>query len=576
MTSAIIPSAGDRGAAIHSCVALLGALQGRRSSEHWREDAALLQGRLLKQFLELLKTHLQAGTGARTAFFAEPPLDAFLPDCPAMLAQPYGQDDHQRPHAVVQSRSASERTLRRLAEVCDVDHTDLLAKVELLRIAALPQQPPAQPRAAVPAGTRPSARQRQQLQGEEEEEEEEAASGRRGRASRRRQQESAGNEDDSEYQEDSWLVRDEDDGEGGGPRDASSTGKKEDRGYTSASEHLDGSHGDRAQQAGTHGGVSEEVEAGAARAWNAAGLRPGETRVLVASGLRAPPDEGEQQQQQQDRAAMDCAGTQAAANATEQQLRGGSQGQAAADGEEQPASLLAPTHAVAQAVGTEPAIRRPPGSAAMEGPADDATSPLMPQQDQLAAAGRSASPPPSGGAVAGALELAKDIMGAGDSSSDAEMEELPPEPAAAAAARAAAAEAAAATGDVEAQAAADGAPGAAAVSSDGARSLEGNSQAAASAVDAPEDEEMADSRVPEEVGESQGAESEGLQDGEDGKGRGDGAELPLLELAGGLAGGTAAMEEDATDGEAQGQAADVHPVSCRSCCSPPVKREVHA
>lgn len=260
----------------------------------------------------------------------------------------------------------SARALQRATAACEAFHHDLLGALEQLRFAALPDQP--QPPAQQPQREQEQRVRQRQLQPGARNADSEAAAvataaGSRGKVS---------GEEGNEYQQDSWLVGDKGGSEAEG---SSSDAEMEDvdaAGYTSASEELPAA--DEAERGEV---VPAEQQPG--RAWNAAGLAPGQTRVLVAPGM-APPREAPQPN-----GAPTAEGPQPEAR-LKQQAQAGQQ----LEGLAEPAASLPATEVA--------------GAGAAGGGVDSpATQPAAPALVE--------SPLPSPGAVANAMQLAGEVMG---------------------------------------------------------------------------------------------------------------------------------------------------------------------
>ncbi|EFN53209.1 hypothetical protein CHLNCDRAFT_137064 [Chlorella variabilis] len=321
---------------------------GTCGADEWRDDAAMFQA----------STPSSSGTNHATLYLT-------------LAGGP-----QWRP--LILSRSVTLRRVQQATSNCEGNLEDLLRVLELQRIAALPEQPPLPPSEHAGAAARPS--RRGQPQGQHAGGGQTAAAG-----SRSEGPSSKGGEpgEQDEYEEDGWLVGDDEGGSGmqGSPSDMEEDGAE----YGSASEDLPPDACAAEQQ---------EQEEGQ-RTWNAAGLQPGQTQVLVAPGMQPPP---QQQQQEQEPAA------------------GGQERQQPQEGK-QPAA----TELILQA--TEVALS-PGGTAGRAGPADDASSPTTEQPAPTAQ--RPDSPPPS--AVEDAMQLAGGIsggIGAGGGS-DTESDVVPP------------------------------------------------------------------------------------------------------------------------------------------------------
>ena len=276
----------------------------------------------------------------------------------------------------LQARRVTEGALRRAVGICDFTFTELLESLELLRIAAEPEQPPA-PVGVQPEGASPAQGRRRQQQQQQQQQ------GGPGQGAHPRPSAAAGGspggDSKNEYEEDSWLVGDDEEQDGSSCQGGASAGAE--------MPDVDGSVS----------GAEEQAEQPARRAWNTAGLQPGQTQVLVAPGLH----EQQQQQQQQEQVAQPMASD----------------------------VLPATEVVVGDAAGGD-------GDVNSAGDESDAAAQQQP------------SPPPSLAGAAAAMALAGDIMGG--FTSDTEMALLPPSPVC----RTLAQEAVAAVAEAEAEAAA--------------------------------------------------------------------------------------------------------------------------
>ena len=212
----------------------------------------------------------------------------------------------------LQSRCVTVRSVRRAAGVCEATYTDLLPLLEQLRIAALPQRPERGERPPPLAG----GRRQQQRAPAEQEQQEQREPAQRGQprqepAQREEQRQAgatlasggeplsdseAGGGGEDEYEADSWMEDDEG-GVGGGAGGGSDVDMPD-------AEAGGAAPAERRQAAAEDNAAGEERQ----QAWNAAGLVPGQTRVLVARGMGSPPREAppvQQQQQQQEEAASE-------------------------------------------------------------------------------------------------------------------------------------------------------------------------------------------------------------------------------------------------------------------------------
>ena len=269
-----------------------------------------LQARLLKQLVELLKTHLE-------------------------------------------SRSVSAKHMARAAGACEGSFEDLLELQERQCIASLPEQPPAAPprqqqqRVEVATARTRQVVAQQQVQSE-------SSSGDAAGAAARGQGDA--------YEPDSFLVDD----------DASGDGYS--GGETASEVHAPA----RLPRSGSKQQACDREQEAPQRAWNAAGLRPGQTAVLVSPGMHTSQQEDarrqEQQQQPEHHAAAaelrdaedwpDSPAVSADAVAGAMQLAGGIMGDAGSDGA---ANVLPPetgqaAAAAAAANGLMPAAHAEGGS----------------------------------------------------------------------------------------------------------------------------------------------------------------------------------------------------------------------
>lgn len=293
----------------------------------------------------------------------------------------------------------------------ELSYEYLLERLELLRIAALPEQPA---KVAAPPAT---AAPRQQPERHAEEDGQAPGQNRAGGAAGRRGAKAGGDseaesgstrsgEGADEYVEDSWLVEGDEEADGGsGSADAEMADAEEDEdGYASAAEELpsDSEDGERRGSGRQRQRHEQGEPAERPHAWNAAGLLPGQTKVLVAPAHHTP---------QQPLAA--------AGAASEQPLE---QQQQLLQPEPQPAS----TEPLPAATEQLPATQVVAGGEAAEiaaAAADDATSPST--EPDVEAAGAQQSPEPSAGAVDAAMARAGSVMGG---SSATEPGLLPPAP----------------------------------------------------------------------------------------------------------------------------------------------------